>query len=177
MDAPATHNAMDGLTGLTFPDLRLAATDGSAVNLAKLRGRSVIYVYPRTSPPGGSSVPGWAEIPGAKGCTLQSCGFRDLHIELLDAGADHVFGLSTQSSDYQSEVASRLYLPFALLSDEDLRFQTQIGLPVFEAGGMTMLHRVTLISSNGVIEKVYSNITDPAANAADVLKYLTASRL
>lgn len=164
-----------GLTGRNLPDVALPSTDGNDVILARLRGVSVIYAYPRTSPPDGTAVPGWAEIPGAKGCTPQSCGFRDHFVEMLDAGATRVFGLSTQSTDYQKEVVERLHLPFALLSDAQLALQQQLDLPVFEVAGMTLLHRLTLIVRSGKIERIFHSINEPAENAADVLGYLTKS--
>lgn len=101
------------LVGRTLPAVSLTATNGDVIDLAGLRGLTVVYTYPRNSPPDCAAIPGWAEIPRAKGCTAQSCGFRDHHTELSQAGAAHVFGLSTQSTEYQSEVVSRLHLPFA----------------------------------------------------------------
>jgi len=159
--------------GRRLPDIELAATSGALVNLAQLGGLTVVYAYPRTSAPDGTAIPGWSEIPGAKGCTPQSCGFRDHFADLHDAGATHVFGLSTQTTDYQMEAVTRLHLPFPLLSDAELTFQGALDLPVFRAGGLTLLHRITLIIFDGVIEKVFQPIHDPAANATEVLKYLT----
>lgn len=172
---PNFSNAAESLAGRRLPNIELLATNMKTINLSLLDGVSVIYAYPRTSPPDGAAIPGWSEIPGAKGCTPQSCGFRDHFADLREAGAKHVFGISTQTTDYQQEVVSRLHLPFPLISDASLALQRFIGLPVFEAGGMTLLHRVTLIVREGVIEKTFHSITDPAANASDVLDYLAAS--
>lgn len=161
------------LIGRRLPDVALPATDGTQVNLARLDGLSVIYAYPRTSPPDGTSVPGWSEMPGAKGCTPQSCGFRDHFAELHELGVAHVFGVSTQTTAYQQEAVARLHLPFALLSDAALTLQKALDLPVFEASGMTLLHRVTLITRDGEIERVFHSITDPSTNAADVIATFT----
>ncbi len=160
------------LIGRSLPDIALAATDGTDVPLADLNGQTVIYVYPRTSPPNGGVIPGWSDIVGAKGCTPQSCGFRDHYHDLMNAGACHVFGVSTQTPHYQSEVVDRLNLPYALLSDADLKLQKALGLCVFHAGGMTLLHRLTIIANDGLIEHVFDAIKDPAANAAAVLEYI-----
>ena len=166
-------NRVASLTGRSLPDIELTATRGGSVNLSRLSGVTVVYTYPRTSPPNEPAIEGWSEIPGAKGCTPQSCGFRDHFADLSNAGATHVFGLSTQTTEYQQEAVSRLHLPFPLLSDAQLILQQSLDLPVFEAAGLTLLHRVTLIIRDGVIEKVFHSITDPATNAADVLGYLT----
>ena len=161
------------LVGVRLPDVSLTATDGSVVNPSLLNGITVIYVYPRTSPPDGKTIPGWSDIPGAKGCIPQSCSFRDHHSALQNAGAAHVFGLSTQPSKYQQEVVQRLNLPFNLLSDVDLAFQRDLALPIFEAEKMVLLHRVTFVARDAVIENVFHSINDPAANADAVLDYLT----
>ena len=108
------------LTGMTLPDLALPATDGGTVNLSKLKGRTVVYVYPRTGVPGVDAPPGWDDIPGARGCTPQSCSFRDHFGELKRLGVAQLYGLSTQDTAYQQEAATRLHLPFAILSDEKL---------------------------------------------------------
>ncbi|GAB5448380.1 peroxiredoxin [Gymnodinialimonas sp.] len=164
------------LTGAAWPSLSLPATDGSAVDLSRAQGTSVVYIYPRTSPPDGTSLPGWAEIPGAKGCTPQSCGFRDHFSELQAAGAAAVFGLSVQDTAYQAEAASRLHLPFPLLSDADGALQTALNLPTFEAAGMVLLTRMALVITNGRIEAVFHPVTDPAANAEEILRYLRSRK-
>lgn len=142
------------------------------MDLSTARGTSVIYIYPRTSPPDGTAIPGWAEIPGAKGCTPQSCGFREHFAELLAAGASAVYGLSVQDSAYQAEAATRMHLPFPLLSDESGALQTALGLPTFEAAEMTLLVRMALVITDGRIEAVFHPVEDPAANAEDILTYL-----
>ena len=163
------------LGGRRMPDIALHSTDDADVNLSRLSGLTVIYAYPRTSPPDGTAVSGWSDIPGAKGCTPQSCGFRDHFDELRSAGVAHVFGLSTQVTSYQKEVVTRLHLPFALLSDADLSLQRALSLPTFDAGGMTLLHRVTIILRDGVVQTLMHKIDDPSTNADDVLEYLSQS--
>ncbi len=160
------------LVGQYLPDVTLPSSDGGDVVLSDLEGLTVIYIYPRTSPPDGSAISGWSDIPGAKGCTPQTRGFRDHHAEITDAGVTRVFGLSTQTSPYLAEIVERLHLPFVLLSDADLTLKNALRLPFFEAAGMTLLHRLTLIVQDGKIEHVFENITDPAANAAAVLDYI-----
>ncbi len=162
------------LTGTTFPDITLDATDGTSVALAHLDGLSVIYAYPRTSPPNAAPIVGWDDIPGARGCTPQSCGFRDHHGALLAAGVTRVFGLSTQTTAYQQEMATRLHLPFAVLSDTDLTLQGALDLPVFTAGGMTLLKRLTLIVRDATITQVLYPVPDPAAQASDIEAALSA---
>src|SRR5262245_21497673 len=133
--APADDGSARHLTGLAVPDVALAATDGTQVSLAKLPGRVVVFAYPRTGVPGQiSPVPDWDVIPGARGCTPQACAFRDLHKDLVAAGAARVFGLSTQDTAYQREAAGRLHLPFPLLSDERLVLANALRLPVMEVG-------------------------------------------
>lgn len=160
------------LTGRAVPDCNLTATDGSQVDLSSLSGRTIVYAYPRTSAPDEAPIDGWDMIPGAKGCTPQSCAFRDHHGELTNSGASTVFGLSTQTTDYQAEMAARLHLPFPILSDVDLMLQRALDLPTFEAGGMTLLQRLTLVISAGRIEHVFFPVATPAQNAEDVLAWL-----
>ena len=120
--APDDDGGARHLPGMKVADLALPATSGAAVNLARLAGRTVLYIYPRTGVPGVDLPPGWNDIPGARGCTPQSCGFRDHFAELKGLGVSHLFGLSTQDTDYQREAAERLHLPFAILSDAGLGF-------------------------------------------------------
>jgi len=120
--APDDDGGARHLPGMKVADLALPATSGAAVNLARLAGRTVLYLYPRTGVPGVDLPPGWNDIPGARGCTPQSCGFRDHFAELKGLGVSHLFGLSTQDTDYQREAAERLHLPFAILSDAALSF-------------------------------------------------------
>jgi peroxiredoxin len=160
------------LTGLRLPSLALAATDGTRVDLSKLAGRTVVYVYPRTGVPGQNPPEGWDAIPGARGCTPQSCGFRDHHAELKRLGVAHLFGLSTQDTAYQREAVERLHLPFPVLSDEHLALARAIGLPTFTAAGMTLLKRMALVIDDGTIGKVFYPVFPPDKNAEEVIAWL-----
>lgn len=173
--APEDDGAARHLEGLHMPDVALPATDGSTIALASLSGLTVVYAYPRTGRPGEISlVDDWDMIPGARGCTPQSCAFRDHHAELRVAGADQVFGLSTQDTDYQREMAERLHLPFPVLSDERLELARALRLPTMEVGGATLLKRLAIVIDNGRIEKVFYPVFPPDRNAADVLAWLRA---
>ena len=189
-EAPGTHNPLvlppdlpvpqdDGrarhLPGLKLPDVALPATDGSKVNLSKLTGRIVVYIYPRTGVPGVDAPPGWDEIPGARGCTPQSCGFRDHFAELKRLGVAHVYGLSTQDSDYQREAVERLHLPFPILSDAELKFALNLHLPMFMTSGMTLLARMALVVEDGTIVKVFYPVFPPDKNAEEVVAWLRGS--
>jgi peroxiredoxin len=170
--APQDDGAAKHLTGARLPDIALPATNGSPVNLSKLKGRTILYIYPRTGVPGVDAPPGWDQIPGARGCTPQSCGFRDHFAELKTLGVAHVFGLSTQNTAYQREAAERLHLPFAILSDADLNFATALHLPMFMAAGMMLLSRMALVISDGVIVKVFYPVFPPDQNAQEVVAWL-----
>jgi peroxiredoxin len=175
LPAPADDGACDHLPGLALPEIELPATGGGAVSLARLPGRTIVYAYPRTGRPGEPSlVDDWDLIPGARGCTPESCGFRDHHAELAAAGAA-VFGLSTQDSDYQRELAERLRLPFEILSDADLALTRALRLPTFEAAGQTLIKRLTVSVRDGVIERVWYPVFPPDRHASEVLAWLADS--
>ncbi len=169
--APVDDGACDHLTGMRLPHIVLPATSGETVELSGLTGRTVVYCYPLTGRPGEDLPRGWDDIPGARGCTPQSCAFRDHHAELraLDA---HVYGLSVQDTGYQREVAKRLHLPFELLSDEGLAFVEALGLPTFEVEGMSLIRRLTLVVRDGQIEKVFYPVFPPGKNAEEVVAWL-----
>jgi peroxiredoxin len=171
---PEDDGAADHLPGTRMPELELTATDDRAINLASLRGTTVIYLYPRTGVPDVPLPEGWDLIPGARGCTPESCGFRDHFAELQAAGASTVFGLSSQTSEYQREAVERLHLPFAMLSDPDFEFASGLRLPTFEASGMRLYQRLTLIVSNAVIEHVFYPVFPPDTHAAAVVDWLSA---
>jgi peroxiredoxin len=174
--APQDDGAARHLLGAKLPAVSLQATDGKTVDLSALRGRSVVYAYPRTGTPGTENPPGWDFIPGARGCTPQACAFRDHFAELKSRGVDHLFGLSTQDSAYQREVAERLHLPFAMLSDEPLKLTKALNLPTFETAGMTLLKRFTLIIDEGSIEHVFYPVFPPDRSAGDVLAWLSQQK-
>ncbi len=174
LPVPVDDGAARHLPGLAIPEVTLPATDGSDVSLASLTGRTVVYAYPLTGRPGAPLPEGWDEIPGARGCTPQNCAFRDHHAELLAAGADRVFGLSTQDTAYQREAAERLHLPFPILSDAALRLTTALKLPVMLVDGATLLKRMALIIDDGVITHVFYPVFPPDRNAAEVLAWLRA---
>ena len=176
LPAPADDGRARHLTGLKVPDIALPTTGGGMVNLSKLKGRTVVYVYPRTGVPGVDAPPGWDDIPGARGCTPQSCGFRDHFDELKRLGVAQLFGLSTQDTAYQQEAASRLHLPFAILSDEKLAFARALKLPTFSVDGMTLLKRMALVIDDGVISKAFYPVFPPDKNATEVVAWLQASR-
>lgn len=173
---PVDDGAARHLIGLALPDMAIEATDGTAVNLSQLAGRTVVFAYPRTGVPGEPSlVPEWDAIPGARGCTPQSCAYRDLHAELVSAGASHVFGLSTQDTGYQCEVATRLHLPFALLSDVHLELTRSIALPTMTVAGMVLIRRLAMVIDDGRISHVLYPVFPPDRNAGDVLAWLQAN--
>jgi peroxiredoxin len=171
LPVPIDDGAAAHLPGLLLPDLDLPSTDGKTVNLAHLDGRWVIYVYPMTGRPGVPLPSGWDEIPGARGCTPQSCSFRDLYTELQALNV-RVVGLSSQTTDYQREARDRLHLPFELLSDTALRLKTELQLPTFSAGVMELFKRLTLIVHDRRIEKVFYPVFPPDRNAEEVLAWL-----
>ena len=174
--APQDDGAAAHLAGRTLPDLALPATAGASVNLSKLAGRAIVYIYPRTGVPGQALPTGWDEIPGARGCTPQSCSFRDHFNELKRLGVAHLFGLSTQGTAYQQEAATRLHLPFAILSDEKLALTQALKLPTFVTSGMTLLKRMALVIDDGVIVKVFYPVFPPDKNAEEVIAWLQAPK-
>jgi peroxiredoxin len=162
---------------MELPDLALPSTAGRQVGLGSLGpGWTILYCYPRTGtpdqdPPGGLAA--WDSIPGARGCTPQSCAYRDHHRDLQALGAQ-VFGLSTQTTDYQREMATRLHLPFEVLSDADLRFAAALRLPTFTVAGQTLIKRLTLLTRGGRIEACFYPVFPPDADAARVEEWLRA---
>ncbi len=172
---PQNDGAARHLAGMKLPDIALAATSGPAVNLSKLKGRTVLYVYPRTGVPGVDAPPGWDDIPGARGCTPQSCGFRDHFAELKALGIAGVYGLSTQDTGYQREAVERLHLPFPILSDADLKLARAIDLPTFSTSGMTLFKRMALVIDDGAIVKAFYPVFPPDKNAQEVVAWLRGS--
>ncbi len=171
LPVPRDDGAAAHLEGMSLVKIALPSTDGGTVELASLTGRFVIYIYPMTGRPGVPLPDGWDAIPGARGCTPQSCNFRDHYKELNALGVD-VFGLSTQDTEYQREVHDRLHLPFQLLSDNSLRLKSALRLPTFRVQGVELYKRLTLIIEAGKIEKVFYPVFPPDKSAEEVLAWL-----
>jgi peroxiredoxin len=171
---PVDDGAASHLIGMRMPSIPLPATDGSMVDLSSLSGLVVVYAYPRTGIPGVENPPGWDMIPGARGCTPQSCSFREHFAELKALGVNHLFGLSTQDTSYQREAAERLHLPFPILSDEHLTLTQALRLPTFQTSGVTLLKRLALVVNDGKIEHVFYPVFPPDQNASDVISWLVA---
>jgi peroxiredoxin len=176
LPAPVDDGAADHLLGSIVPNVMLEATDGGTVSLARLgAGRTVLYAYPRTGRPGEPSlVADWDLIPGARGCTPETCAFRDHYEELRAAGAE-LFGLSTQSTEYQRELVDRLHLPFPILSDADLQLTKAWRLPTMEVAGQTLLRRFTLVIRDGRVEHLWYPVFPPDRHAEEVLSWLRNS--
>ncbi|MDC3332954.1 peroxiredoxin [bacterium] len=170
---PEDDGACDHLLGLSLPNIQLLATNGEKVDFSSLRS-VVIYCYPMTGRPSADLPDGWDDIPGARGCTPQSCSFRDHYSELQKLKTE-VYGLSTQTTDYQQEAKSRLHLPFELVSDSGFNFINALRLPTFTVEGMTLSKRVTLVAQRGVITKVFYPVFPPDKNADDVIAFLNTA--
>ena len=173
LPAPIDDGAAAHLEGMRLPELLLPTTDGTVVPLASLMDRFVIYIYPMTGRPDLPLPAGWDAIPGARGCTPQSCGFRD-HYAALKALDTGVLGLSAQTTDYQREAKDRLHLPFPLLSDSGLELKTLLQLPTFVVDGVELYKRLTLIVDQGRIKKVFYPVFPADKNTEDVLAWLGA---
>src|SRR6516165_4647613 len=175
LPVPLDDGAARHLVGMAWPDVALPGTDGGSVDLAGASGRTIVYAFPRTGQPGKALPTGWDAIPGARGCTPQSCGFRDHFAELKSLGVSALYGLSTQTREDQHEVATRLHLPFALLSDARLELQRALRLPTFSVDGMTLVKRLTMVLDDGIITKVFYPVFPPDRSAAEVVAWLRAS--
>ena len=171
LPVPQDDGACDHLMGLKLPDVALMSTQGQMVNLSTLDGKVVVYCYPMTGQEGVPLPEGWDDIPGARGCTPQNCAFRDHHRELAELGAC-VFGLSTQDTDYQQEMAERLHLPFGVLSDNKHKFCEALSLPRMEVAGLDLVKRVTIIAEDGVITHVHYPVFPTYDDAAWVIEKL-----
>jgi peroxiredoxin len=171
LPVPQDDGAASHLSGRRLPDVSLISTSGQPVHLSLRPGLTILYAYPLTGRPGVPLLPGWDAIPGARGCTPESCSFRDHHAEIRRLGAD-VFGLSTQSTEYQREVKDRLHLTFDLLSDETLSFSDALTLPTFTVESLRLLRRLTLVIHEGTIERVFYPIFPPDKHPAEVVAYL-----
>ncbi len=170
--SPTDDGGAEHLTGLAVASVLLHGTDGRTVDLASIKGRCVVYAFPMTGRPDVPLPDGWNMLPGARGCTPQSCAFRDHSDDLRQKGVGQIFGLSTQSTGYQQEAVERLHLPFPLLSDETRSFASAMRLPTFDVEGKTLLKRLTMIIDNGTIVRVFYPVFPPDRNAQDVLDWL-----
>jgi peroxiredoxin len=171
LPVPIDDGACHQLLGESLPPIALSSTQGEYVDLSAIVGLVVIYCYPMTGQPGIPLPDGWDAIPGARGCTPQSCAFRDHYQELKELGAQ-IFGLSTQSTEYQIEAKSRLHLPFELLSDCDLSLANRLNLPTFEIEDKRLIKRITLVAEDGKIVKVFYPVFPPDRNADEVIDWL-----
>ena len=171
---PIGDGACDHLLGMIVPLVPLLSTAGRSVMLKEEPGTSVVFCYPRTGIPGEALPSGWDDIPGARGCTPEACGFRDHYSDLRALGAT-VFGLSTQSTDYQRAMAQRLRLPYEILSDENLSVTTALRLPTFQVEDVTLLKRFTLVLRNGIIRHVFYPIFPTDRHAEEVVGWLRST--
>jgi peroxiredoxin len=167
---PTDDGAARGLEGRRLPDVALPSTAGGEVRLSTAPGRLVLYVYPSTAGTAGPPAPGWREIPGAFGCTAESCAFRDRK-ESFDALGVTVMGMSAQTAEVQSEFAARKEINFPLLSDPGLILATKLGLPTFTTGVLKLYKRLTLVAESGLIVKVFYPVFPPDTHPADVLAW------
>jgi len=161
------------VTGTPMPAVALASSRGGEVDLSRLPDATVLFVYTWTGRPGLANPPDWDTIPGAHGSTPEAEGFRDTHDEFLRLGW-RVLGVSTQDSSHQQEFADRVGLPFALLSDAQLRLQAALRLPVFTTGGVPFLKRLTLLVRGGRVVRTIYPVHPPDAHAGEVLAWLRA---
>jgi peroxiredoxin len=172
LPVPIDDGACRHLPTMRMPALRLLSTAGRWVDVqGSAERRTVIYCYPRTGQPDKDPGPGWDQIPGARGCTPETCAFRDHHKEIARLGAD-VYGVSTQDSSYQQEMVRRLNVPFEVLSDADLKLVTALRLPTFEFEGLTLIRRLTMIVRNRRIEKIFYPVFPPDQHAAEIVSLL-----
>ena len=171
LPVPEDDGAADHLPGMRVPGLVLESSAGP-VDLGELCAElGVLYIYPRSGKPTEALLPGWNEIPGARGCTPQSCGFRDHSAELRDFGA-RVAGLSAQPLEDQIEFAERNAMPFPVISDPELRLRDALRLPTFHTSGLELYKRMAIVARGGTIEKVFYPVFPPDRNAADVVAYM-----
>jgi peroxiredoxin len=182
LPVPTDDGACDHLAGMVLPSIPLSSTDGQTIDMAALGGTTVVYIYPRTGRPDQPGSAAWDAIAGARGCTPQSCGFRDHYAKLRSLGVSAIFGLSTQTTDYQREAVERLHLPFPLLSDSRLIFTHTLRLPTFEFEpygheSSTHVKRMALVIRDGRIEKVFYPVFPPDRNAEDVMEWLRTNAM
>ncbi|MDP1659179.1 MAG: peroxiredoxin [Methylotenera sp.] len=168
---PKDDGAAKHLEGLYLPGIQLNSTDGSLINIGNLAGKWVLYFYPMTGQPNVPLPDGWDAIPGARGCTPQSCSFRDYFAELKLLNTN-IVGISSQTTEYQLEAKLRLHLPFELLSDSQLQLKHALNLPVFNIETLELYQRLTMIVDNNRIVKVFYPVFPPDKNAEVVIEWL-----
>jgi peroxiredoxin len=161
--------------GVPLPDLGLPNHRGDTVNLSTRQGAALLYLYPWTGRPDYADPPGWDDIPGAHGSTPETEGFRD-HYLRFRAQRIEVFGLSSQTSEHHAELASRLAVPFQLLSDAAFAYADALRLPTFEAGSERFYKRLTLFVRDGRIVHVFYPVEQPGEHARAVLGWLDEKR-
>ena len=175
LPVPVDDGRCNHLPGTRLPAVALTSTGGGTLDLSMIGGTVVVYCYPRTGRPDRALIEGWNDIPGARGCTPQTCSFRDHHREITGLGA-RVYGLSAQTTEDQKEMVERLHVPFEVLSDTGLAFAKALALPTFTVAGMTLIKRLTLIATAGTIDKVFYPVFPPHRNADDVIAWLSENR-
>jgi len=175
--APELDVSLEHLNNFIIPEIKLLSTSVDEIDLSKLNGLSIIYVYPMTGQPNVALPKGWDEIPGARGCTPQSCSFRDNFLELKKLNIENIFGLSSQTTKYQKEMSERLHLPYPILSDEKLVFANALKLPTFKVDNMNLIKRITLIINNNKIIKYFYPVFPPDQNVNDVIFWLKKSKV
>jgi peroxiredoxin len=175
LPVPGDDGACSHLTGMQWPSISLESTAGRNVDLSSEGGLTVVYFYPMIGRPDSPPMIGWNEIPGARGCTPQSCAFRDQHSELCELAAN-IYGASSQPLQDQKEAVQRLHLPFELLNDSSFALTGALNLPTFEYDSLRLIKRLTLVVVDGIIRKVYYPVFPPNQNAAEVIAWLRANR-
>lgn len=172
---PLDDGACEHLKNMRIPNISLWSTDDQEINLSSLPGWNVIFCYPMTGRPGVAILDGWVQIPGAAGCTPQTCSYRDNHVELKRYGVG-VYGISTQTSEAQKEASNRLELPYLLLSDADHSFSSALKLPLLEVGGLKLIKRLTFILNDGMIKKCFYPVFPPDKNVIEVMAWLSENQ-
>ena len=175
LPVPVDDGACDHLLGNILPSVPLISTTGKVLDLSVYEGTLVIYFYPMLGRPDGPPLIGWNDIPGARGCTPQTCAFRDSYAQLKECGVE-VYGVSAQPMEDQQAAYVRLQLPFALLNDAQLAFAHALQLPTFEYAGTRLIKRLTIIATNGVIRKVFYPVFPPNDNAREVIAWFMAQQ-
>jgi peroxiredoxin len=176
LPVPLDDGACDHLNGLTLPNLILRSTLNRDLNLFETsKSKTVFFFYPRTGRPDEPAPIGWDQIPGARGCTPQSCGYRDAHSKFHDLGIQ-IFGVSTQTTDFQQELVRRIHLPFEVLSDSEFKLTESLRLPTFEFNSMRLLRRLALFVENSTVQKVFYPVFPPNENASQVLTWMETNK-